>query len=499
MLRASSYNIYVDLPNNSEEMLFVHGYSGAYDKVSRRVATYVRSLETKRPPKPLYREWKPEPPVEGETLLPLQETIDVLKRRGYLTELTEEEEETYFYHLVSKHHDMEHRGSPGYVFLITYDCNLRCDYCFQDHMRTNPDFVDLLQTMQPATVDLIFEAMRQIEALHRVEEQEQQRRHITFYGGEPLLAQARPIVEYIINTALAAGEAYFTAITNGTDLDAYRDLLGPERISFLQITLDGPPGEHDKRRIYASGDGSFERIAQNVTMALDLGVSVTVRVNTDRDNIELVPQLADQIVERGWDRCQSFSAYCAPTTPPDDKTNEGGFLTSWQLYRELAKLRERHRNLCVIDGPRDSLRNTIARIFADEADPFPGFKSSYCSAHKLMYIFDPLCDIYACWEYTGNRDIRVGHIAADGRVFLNQLCESWRSRTVASSRACRWCPYAFYCGGGCAAQAHKHSGSFFANDCDGFQARFRASVAEAYLNHISGADRIVKGGEQCNR
>ena len=25
----------------------------------------------------------------------------------------------------------------------TYDCNLRCSYCFQDHMRTNPAFAHL--------------------------------------------------------------------------------------------------------------------------------------------------------------------------------------------------------------------------------------------------------------------------------------------------------------------------------------------------------------------
>jgi len=45
MLRASSDNIYVDLPRNREAMLLGHGYSGAYDTVSPRVATYVRSLE----------------------------------------------------------------------------------------------------------------------------------------------------------------------------------------------------------------------------------------------------------------------------------------------------------------------------------------------------------------------------------------------------------------------------------------------------------------------
>jgi uncharacterized protein len=53
MLRTSSYTV-IDLPGNSEELLLVHGYTGSYDRVSRRVTTYVRSLETGRLPKPLY-------------------------------------------------------------------------------------------------------------------------------------------------------------------------------------------------------------------------------------------------------------------------------------------------------------------------------------------------------------------------------------------------------------------------------------------------------------
>ena len=66
MLRTSSYTIYVDLPGNDEEMLLVQTYTGAFDRVSRRVATYVRSLEAGRPPKPLYGDWTPEPSPAGE-------------------------------------------------------------------------------------------------------------------------------------------------------------------------------------------------------------------------------------------------------------------------------------------------------------------------------------------------------------------------------------------------------------------------------------------------
>src|SRR5215469_6750456 len=101
-MRTSSYVIYVDLPGNSDEMLLVHGYSGAYDKVSKRVATYVRSQELRSAPKPLYGSWTAEPAVDGVVELPSAQTVEILKRRGYLTEMSYEQEEELFKRLALK-------------------------------------------------------------------------------------------------------------------------------------------------------------------------------------------------------------------------------------------------------------------------------------------------------------------------------------------------------------------------------------------------------------
>src|SRR5438270_3136565 len=95
-LRASSYIIYVDLPDNHEEMLLVHGYTGAYDKIPRSIGSYIRSLESLRQAKPLYGDWTSEPAVIPDVPAPLPEDIRLLQKRGYLTRLSLEEEETLF-------------------------------------------------------------------------------------------------------------------------------------------------------------------------------------------------------------------------------------------------------------------------------------------------------------------------------------------------------------------------------------------------------------------
>jgi uncharacterized protein len=379
----------------------------------------------------------------------------------------------------------------------TYDCNLRCGYCFQDHMRTDPRHRHLLRVMRPAVVDRIFAALPQIEAHHGLEPGPQWRRSIGFFGGEPLLERSRKIVEYIIRKAQAEGETTFWAITNGTELEAFRDLLNPRQISWLQITLDGPPHEHDRRRVRADGGGSFEQIARNLTLALDQGTAVSVRMNVDRTNIDQLPALADEIIARGWDRYPAFHAYTAPIIAANDQTDVKTIFGTWELDQALNDLRERHPRMRLISRPDDRLSDQVRGIF--KSQDRPSLASTFCGAHNGMYLFDSFGDIYACWERTGDPRIRIGSVTEAGDLVLEEkLNRMWRSRNVTTNPTCRKCRYSLYCGGGCAVLAEQHRGEFFTNFCDGFAARFRASVAEAHHDHVSGRDLTVVANPGCD-
>lgn len=492
-LRTSSYVIYVPLPDTDEQMLVVHGHTGAYDRVSRNVARFLMSREAGDPPDPLHGTWISEPalrPVSEPVATPAPEVVESLTRRGYLTTMSVPEEEGHVARFAKKLHDVERRSGPGYLFMPTYDCNLRCSYCFQDHMRTDPEFSHLLRTMTPEMVDRIFEAMVPIERDHGIEETDDYSRDIGLYGGEPLLAANRSIVEYIVESARARGPATFWAVSNATELDAYEDLLGPDGVASLQITLDGPPEEHDQRRVYADGSGSFAKIARNIDMCLDLGVNVSIRMNLDRVNLRHVPRLADEIVARGWDRRDGFSVYTARIVPANENVERDTvFATTWELDEAIDELRAVHPSMSVIGRPDDGLELRARAIFESRAAGRTQFKSSYCAAHSTMYIFDPFGDIYACWERTGDPKIRIGHLEEDGSVQMNEaLTRRWRSRTPASNPTCRKCRYAFHCGGGCAVLAEGQKGKFFTNYCDGFGERFRHSVAQAYLDHVAGVE-----------
>lgn len=489
MLRTSTYTIYVDLPDEPDDMLLVHSYTGAFDKVSRRVATYVRSLEVKRPPKPLFGTWGSEPRLDAEDEVqePSDETIRELVNRGYLTLLSAEKEREFFTRFVEALHEQGRKKPPSYLFMPSYDCNLRCSYCFQDHMRTDTAYRHLLRTMTRETVDRIFQALPKIEALHECGEPEGET-EIGLFGGEPLLARHRPIVEYLIHKAQERAPSTFWAISNGTELDFWEDLLGPGpgKISGLQITLDGPPEEHDQRRVYADGSGSWDRIVDNVTRALELGVVVTLRTNVDRTNFDRLPELASAILEQGWDEFPNFVTQVAPIHSYEHgSVDQETVFDSFVLDRALTELRQQRPETAVLGRVDDGTRRQAREIFQGRLTP--SLKPAFCAAHTGMYIFDAFGDVYACWEKTGDARIRIGHVDEAGELTLNGAEHGlWRHRTVTTNPVCLQCRYSLFCGGGCAVLALGARGELYKNYCDGFGKRFRTSVAEAYRDHVAG-------------
>ena len=484
-LRTSSYVIYVDLPGTRDEWLIVHGYTGTYDRVNRPIAAYLRSLETANVPKPLYGQWESEEIERSSDWRPSDSMIEHLIRRGYLTEKTADEEEQFFADFVAQLHEAQKRTPPALVILPTYDCNLRCHYCFQDHMRTDPQFRRLLKPMSLEMADRIMSSFEGIERnLHGVENAP---RSFTFFGGEPLLAISRPVVEHIMRKQAALRKCRFTAVTNGTQLEAYEDLLGPEWLSSLQITIDGPPDDHDRRRIHADGTGSFAQIARNLEMALDRGTRIAVRVNVDRHNFDRLEPLAETMEKRGWSRQPNFHAYLAPVHDYAGSGKAGDrseFFNSWELGQQLRELQGRHQPSQVFAEVDGAIRARAKALFQTRG--MDDKRTVYCGAHSGMYLFDAFGDIYACWDRTGDDRLKMGTVAEDGSVHFAPLFEMWRSRNVASNATCRRCRFALNCGGGCAVMAEVSSGTIFSNYCDVYGKRFRAAVAEAYLQSDSG-------------
>jgi uncharacterized protein len=80
-----------------------------------------------------------------------------------------------------------------------------------------------------------------------------------------------------------------------------------------QITLDGPPDVHDRRRPLASGRGTFDTLLANITAMAGI-LDVQVRVNLDADNAGGCPRLLNILATAGL--AGRISAYPAQVTTP---------------------------------------------------------------------------------------------------------------------------------------------------------------------------------------
>lgn len=482
MLRTSDYTIYVDVPKVDGDVLLIHGYTAAYDRVSAKVAGYLKARQRHRPEAETVAGSSAVAP--DPTWSPSDETIGILKKRGYLTDKTSEEEQAFVAKLAGNLNLSHQRRMPGYVIMPTYDCNLRCHYCFQDDVRSAGAANGSLRVMDKATIDRLFIAFQKIEARKEANQDGKQRRTYTLFGGEPLHKATVSAISYIIEKGRAFGPAVFSAVSNCTEIEHFEEFLGPNCIRSIQVTFDGPPSEHDRRRVYGDGSGSFAKIAENITMALGKGVEISGRINVDRKNEPGLRELAEEFERRGWTKMRNFKTYTAAIHGMKDKQLQ---LSSWGLHRSIKRLHAQEEGARMISAPNDSIKNVLREILQRKTNPLRAMRANYCSAHTTMYVFDAMGRIFACWERTGSDADAIGHITAEGEPIFNEEMEQmWRGRTSMSNATCKACPYVLSCGGGCVSLARKAHGSYLDNYCDGFQQRFRAFAADVFTEIAEG-------------
>lgn len=536
-VHTSLYTIFLKRTHHEDRHLLVHGYTGAIDYVSDAVMDFLRAggrqhdLTTK---------------AELDA-----STTDHLLARGYLTSRTPYEERDHVRRLANLLHRKE-RVIKNWLFLVAYDCNFRCPYCFENGISSAGKSWSKKVFTRNA-VDQAYRAMLEIEPNREAHDQT-----ITLYGGEPLMAQNKEIVDYIIEQGTARGYS-FSAITNGYDLEHFTQHLRPDRLSKLQITIDGTQEKHDQRRTHYQAGRSFDKIICNVQVALDLGVAISIRVNTDVNNFADIRALRAQFQALGFFDYPHFRMYSAlihgngeemncntimagtheaagandrvveelpglptalPTYDPDAQyvnfdvaesrhRPTQGEATSIQFfhnpYAEAEKIKTFNRSQYIKTFMEDTkqhgdqsghvvacqdfgIRGRVRKVL--EGRGLMEFKATYCGAQTSMMVFDPYGDMYTCWELVGMDRHKVGDYR-EGVTYYDEELRNWYGRNVGTTQACGQCKYAFFCGGGCMAGALREGRGYNSPYCDGFPKTFQEVVPDAVRQFEQERSRVA--------
>ncbi|MFA5565545.1 MAG: radical SAM protein [Acidimicrobiia bacterium] len=304
----------------------------------------------------------------------------------------------------------------------TVACNLRCGYCFEaDHpARAMP------KAEQDQLVRFVKQNISGRQALA-----------VTWFGGEPTL-QIDTILSLsrrLMQVASFAGAGYSaTMISNGTLIDdAMAEALANARVSSVQITMDGVAEVHDLLRPSASGRGSYETTLNGVAAAYR-HLSVSLRVNIDRRNVEGVPALLEDLAQRelfvnlGFVRVEPAAVY----QPENLDSVPESFLTVPEFAAVEVELYERAREL--------GFSMAVA---------FDTSSSTPCAAVKSSHFaFEPGGRVKRCWAEVADDNKVVASLGVVGLTVSAEADERWRTYEPFDT-GCEGCPFLPVCWGGC--------------------------------------------------
>ena len=436
-MRTSSYEIIVPLTGSDKKeiqgkKLLMNGLYGSMDVVDDETAA---ALEKNEP---------------GDLPADVRER---LASRGHITRRSVEGELKDVELLGRIHARTEARVSVGPVILPTYDCNFRCPYCFESH-RLSRGEEWLKAGMKPEMVDAVFSALKKQREKGRVI------KSCSLYGGEPFLKENKETVRNICEHAKEMGLT-MSAITNGYDLDHYIDLLKEYDFQKLQITVDGVGSINDSRRLHRDGVPTYEKIMSNIVLALENGLSISLRVNVNAGNIGGIRELIEDIEKRGLNDHEKFSYYFKAVSEDESSPDH---VTERMVMDELLRT-----GLPVMEAIKKQSMYSMHLSVIEELlkkESLPGYSTSYCGAEKGMICMAPDGKLYPCWDIVGMDEDTVGHTDIGTGSFVYYFNKTkWKLRTSDRMEPCRTCPYIFVCRGGCASVAKKEHGSYFREAC----------------------------------
>ncbi|MCB9496721.1 MAG: radical SAM protein [Fibrobacteria bacterium] len=345
--------------------------------------------------------------------------------------------------------DSREKDEVQLFFVPWYGCNFRCDYCFQEDYGVRP------ASLTEEVLDAFFD--------HVAREFAGRRKYLTLFGGEPLLPgeAARERIASFLKRA-AAADLEVAIVTNGSSLVEYLETLSLARIREIQVTLDGPPESHDRRRVAAGGKPTFETIAAGIDAALAAGHVVNLRSVVDRQNLDSLPGLAEIAKERGWTSSRGFKTQLGRNYELHSCHAAGGrgaLYSRVELAEDLARLVRERPDFLEYHRPAFS----VSRFLWEHGElPRPLFDA--CTGTKTEWAFDYRGRVFACTATVGKPGEELGTFWPESRMD-REVVGMWQARDTVTLEECRSCAQALACGGGCTSVAKNRTGAIASTDC----------------------------------
>jgi uncharacterized protein len=397
-----------------------------------------------------------------------RESLEVLRDNGFIVDDRQADQRRLDQHFARV---MGDASELHVTVLTTLQCNFACDYCFQgDHGDYNK-----------------FAEKMSLETAQRVGawiEREMDRHHpekltLMFFGGEPLLNL--PVMYYLSERLAASTRARGVAIginiiTNGLLLTReVVDRMKPHGLRNVKITLDGDRDTHNRMRPLRGGQGTFDRIIENVRAVAD-HVAVSIGGNFDESSVDSYPGLLDFLKEQAF-ADKLVKVNFKPVVRGAEPATPKGFLPLTPVGANGRPLNTLGGTCMTSAGAGQGDTACGSCDFASEkmaylrdetrkrGFPTPdGVHNGPCHVHgQHAHTIGPDGSLYACPGFTGEKGQSTGHI--DDRV------DSWRESArekferLHPWKECGDCAFIPVCAGGCVAASYSQLGDMNLPTC----------------------------------
>jgi uncharacterized protein len=392
---------------------------------------------------------------------------NALSQMGVIVDRNMDEKKIYeFRHNVAKY-ALE---DSCFVIFPTYDCNLRCPYCYEGVEKPST-FMD----------DAVIE--NTIEFVKRTTVENRSKIVVVgFYGGEPLLYPhvCHTIADSLSEWAAQNGILYYgTLTTNGTLLtERIAELLFPYTAS-VHITLDGSEEGHNQMRVYRNGKGSYREVMRAIELVKNTPKHLTLRIHVDtEDESYRGIEVLDDLEQMGLKGRENLHIYFKQLEPPD-------VCLSADPSEEYIQKKERELNEFprVWEVARQKGWGPHMSVEPGSEHGILTFNVVPCDHLKRgRYVIDPLGDVYLCPMSAGFKHHALGTLKPGGILDQSPLYYTLLTRNPLQLEGCSDCVYLPMCSGGCPISIFEKTQSYTVSFC-GFSKRLKIQAIKSHLRH----------------
>lgn len=328
----------------------------------------------------------------------------------------------------------------GVTLNVTHGCNLRCTYCFAQQGDYGLGRSSMDEEMAKKAIDWLAERNGEGKLVQ-----------ISFFGGEPMMNMdtIRSTVDYANQRLGDTGKRVrYHVTTNGTLLSEKNvEFLAKNETLDVQVSFDGLPAVNDKFRIFPSGRGSHDVVANGIARLKAATGKAVLRGTISPGEA----QFSDSVRHMAEDLGGTMIAF----EPASGSTTSGKSLDTKEMetikaeWEKVADYFAEH----IKKGEIKPVGNLIKLLIQVHKRK----KTVYgCTAGHANVAIDPSGDIYPCHRFVGESDWKMGNLHHG--TLNDSIREQFVNNTVDNREPCKSCWVRYTCGGRCAHEAMEATG-----------------------------------------